>query len=67
LVNYHHIHLVKTPNCSSAIVDLGTLHIEQAYSLHKRKNRSITVDVLCQQYEILRTGPEEYQLITEDP
>lgn len=44
LVKHPHIYLVRTLNCSPAIVDLWALHIEQAYSLHKRENRSSAAD-----------------------
>ena len=36
---------------------LLTLHIEQDYSLHKRENRSSTMTVLCQQYELVTQDP----------
>jgi hypothetical protein len=44
LVNHPHIHLVRTPDCSPAVVNLWTLHIEQIYSLHKRDIRSSAAD-----------------------
>jgi hypothetical protein len=28
---------------------------------------AVQMMVLCQQYETLRTGPEEYELVTRDP
>lgn len=37
-------HLVGTPNRFPAVVDLWTLHIEQAYTLNKRENRCSTAD-----------------------
>ena len=58
LFNPPYTYPVRTPNCS-AIVDLWTLHTEQAYNFIKERIGTIQLMVLHQQYEILRTGPRE--------
>ena len=49
------------------LLTFGPCILNKLIAFIKKRIGAVQLMVLCQQCEILRTGPEEYELVTQDP
>ena len=49
------------------LLTFGPCILNKLIAFIKERIGAVQLMVLCQQYETLRTGPEEYEIVTRDP